>query len=78
MIGGLLLQFYFAVIILKWDLGYQFFSWLGDKVQTFLSFTDYGSEFVFGPKFMDHIFAMKVSPKYAKSLHAKSLNSEMH
>ena len=61
MIGGLLLQFYFAVIILKWNIGYEFFRWLGEKVQTFLSFTDYGSEFVFGPKFMDHIFAMKVN-----------------
>ena len=59
-VGGLTLQFYFAVIILKWDVGYKVFQFLGHEVQSFLSYTDYGSEFVFGKKYVDHIFAMKV------------------
>ncbi|XP_041367235.1 solute carrier family 28 member 3-like [Gigantopelta aegis] len=61
-VGGLTLQFYFAVLILKWDVGYKVFRFLGHEVQTFLSYTDYGSEFVFGKKYIDHIFAMKVLP----------------
>ncbi|XP_067649250.1 uncharacterized transporter HI_0519-like [Haliotis asinina] len=61
-LGGFTLQFYFAVIILKWDIGYKVFQFLGQEIQKFLSFTDYGSKFVFGDKYIDHIFAMKVLP----------------
>nr|XP_022310861.1 solute carrier family 28 member 3-like isoform X1 [Crassostrea virginica]XP_022310862.1 solute carrier family 28 member 3-like isoform X1 [Crassostrea virginica]XP_022310863.1 solute carrier family 28 member 3-like isoform X1 [Crassostrea virginica] len=57
---GLILQFYFAIAILRWDPGYQAFRWLGDRVSEFLLYTDKGSEFVFGEKYTDHFFAFKV------------------
>ncbi|XP_046373166.2 solute carrier family 28 member 3-like isoform X2 [Haliotis rufescens] len=61
-LGGFTLQFYFAVLILKWDIGYRVFYFLGKEIQKFLAFTDFGSKFVFGDKYTDHIFAMKVLP----------------
>ncbi|XP_060569421.1 solute carrier family 28 member 3-like [Ruditapes philippinarum] len=60
--GGFCLQFYFALIILRWQAGFDLLSWLGQRVQEFLDLTNYGAEFVFGSKFTDHIFAMKVLP----------------
>ncbi|OWF39347.1 solute carrier family 28 member 3-like [Mizuhopecten yessoensis] len=60
--GGLLLQFFFASLILKLSVGYTAFKFLGDKIQIFLSFTNTGTEFVFGEKYTDHFFAMKVLP----------------
>ncbi|XP_069109909.1 uncharacterized transporter HI_0519-like isoform X1 [Argopecten irradians] len=60
--GGLLLQFFFASLILKLDVGYTAFKFLGDKIQIFLSFTNNGTQFVFGEKYTDHFFAMKVLP----------------
>jgi nucleoside permease NupC len=59
-IGGFFLQFFFATLILKWDVGYQFFSFLGDEARKFLAYTDVGSRFVFGDKYTDHIFVMMV------------------
>ncbi|ESO84568.1 hypothetical protein LOTGIDRAFT_132040, partial [Lottia gigantea] len=61
-LGGFTLQFFLAVMILKWDVGYKLFHFLGGVVQVFLSYTDVGSKMVFGDKFMDHFFAMKVLP----------------
>lgn len=45
---GLCLQFIFGLLILRWDYGRQFFDCLGNKIDTFLGFTDSGSSFVFG------------------------------
>jgi len=59
-LGGFCLQFYFAVIILRWNAGYQALQWVGQRVSQFLAFTDEGSRFVFGDNFTDHFFAMKV------------------
>lgn len=59
---GIMLQFIFALIILRWGIGYQAFQWLGDRVMEFLAYTDDGAIFVFGTKFTDHFFAMKVLP----------------
>ncbi|KAK7109722.1 hypothetical protein V1264_013713 [Littorina saxatilis] len=61
-IGGFVLQFYFAALILKWDAGYRLFSFLGEEARKFLAYTDVGSKFVFGAKFSDHIFVMQVLP----------------
>ncbi|XP_076461368.1 solute carrier family 28 member 3-like [Babylonia areolata] len=61
-VGGFILQFYFATLILKWDYGYKAFSFLGEEARKFLAFTDVGSRFVFGDKFTDHIFVMQVLP----------------
>ncbi|XP_062600358.1 solute carrier family 28 member 3-like isoform X1 [Saccostrea cucullata] len=60
--GGLALQFFFAALILKWSVGQAVFEFLGNQVQTFLSFTNTGTKFVFGDKYTDHPFAMMVLP----------------
>lgn len=60
--GGLALQFFFAAMILKWDVGQAVFEFLGNQVQTFLEFTNTGTKFVFGDKYTDHPFAMVVLP----------------
>ncbi|XP_048753840.1 solute carrier family 28 member 3-like isoform X2 [Ostrea edulis] len=61
-LGGLALQFFFAALILKTDVGQAVFEFLGTQVQTFLSFTNTGTKFVFGDKYTDHPFAMMVLP----------------
>lgn len=58
---GLVLQFFFALIILRWRFGYRAFEYLGKRVQEFLSYSDKGAMFVFGEKYTDHFFAFKVS-----------------
>ncbi|CAG2121265.1 unnamed protein product, partial [Medioppia subpectinata] len=45
---GVLLQFLFGLFILRWSFGKQVFECIGQKVSTFLEFTDSGSSFVFG------------------------------
>ncbi|KAF2362673.1 Concentrative nucleoside transporter metazoan/bacterial [Trinorchestia longiramus] len=45
---GLALQFILGLLILRWPIGRTVFECLGDKVSTFLAYTDAGSEFVFG------------------------------
>ncbi|XP_064613628.1 solute carrier family 28 member 3-like isoform X2 [Liolophura sinensis] len=58
---GLGLQMALAMFI-QWECGYEVFRFLGSQVQTFLSYTDEGSSFVFGQKFTEHPFAFKVLP----------------
>ncbi|GAB6028853.1 hypothetical protein CHUAL_004655 [Chamberlinius hualienensis] len=45
---GLGLQFLLALFVLRWEVGKEVFECLGDKVQTFLNFTNQGSSFVYG------------------------------
>lgn len=61
-IGGTLLQFLFAVFILKTGPGLVFFSWVGDVFTSLLDFSDAGARFVFGEKFKEFFFAFKVLP----------------
>jgi len=61
-VWGLAIQFILALIILRWDFGYQAFVWLGNRVAEFLDHTDAGSSFVFGDQFRMHFFAFKVLP----------------
>ncbi|XP_022111135.1 solute carrier family 28 member 3-like isoform X2 [Acanthaster planci] len=61
-IWGLALQFILGLFILRTSIGFEIFNFLGDVVQTFLEFTDAGSEFVFGAGFQEHFFAFKVLP----------------
>lgn len=42
------LQFIFGLIVLRWETGRQVFKCLGDKITTFLNFTNAGSGFVYG------------------------------
>ncbi|MCI0334854.1 MAG: NupC/NupG family nucleoside CNT transporter [Planctomycetes bacterium] len=61
-VGGLLLQFAFAAIILQTKYGSQFFNALDIAFTTLLACVNAGSEFVFGPGFTEHFFAFKVLP----------------
>ncbi|CAL1534109.1 unnamed protein product [Lymnaea stagnalis] len=60
-IGGFALQFYFAAFILKWDKGQDLFQELGSLFTSFLGFSKFGAQFVFG-KLEDHFFAFLVLP----------------
>ncbi len=61
-VGGLLLQFAFAAIILQTTYGSQFFNALDIAFTTLLGCVNAGSEFVFGSGFSEHFFAFKVLP----------------
>ena len=61
-VGGLVLQFAFAAIILQTTYGSDFFDLLDKAFTTILSCVGAGSEFVFGPGFAEHFFAFKVLP----------------
>jgi len=45
---GLAIQFYFALLILRTQWGYDAFQWLGSRIKEFLEHTDAGVNFVFG------------------------------
>ncbi|CAG0891607.1 unnamed protein product [Cyprideis torosa] len=47
-IWGMGLQFVFGLLILRWEVGKSIFKCIGDKVSTFLGYTDSGSGFVYG------------------------------
>ncbi|XP_063769863.1 solute carrier family 28 member 3 isoform X2 [Pseudophryne corroboree] len=59
---GIGLQFLLGLLILRTKPGFDAFNWLGIQVQTFLEYSDTGSKFVFGDKYIDHFFAFKVLP----------------
>ena len=60
--GGLLLQFCFALVVLKTDPGRALFMLIGDTFEGLLGYVDAGSEFVFGKDFRNFFFALKVLP----------------
>ncbi|KAF6729681.1 Solute carrier family 28 member 3 [Oryzias melastigma] len=62
LISGIGLQFVFGLLILRTEFGLQALTWVGNKVEMFLSFTDAGSKFVFGDNFTDHFFVFRVMP----------------
>ena len=64
---GLGLQIVFAYLVLRWSGGRAAFAWMGQKVDWFLNFANYGSTFVFGPlaqntKPWGVVFAFQVLP----------------
>jgi CNT family concentrative nucleoside transporter len=59
---GTLLQFVFALIILKTTPGELFFKGIGEAFNWVTDLADEGSKFVFGDDFKDHFFAFKVLP----------------
>lgn len=61
-VGGLLLQFGLALLILKTLPGQLAFRAIGDFFTRLLGFVDVGSRMVFGPSFEDFYFAFKVLP----------------
>jgi CNT family concentrative nucleoside transporter len=60
--GGLMLQFGFALLILRTDTGRTVFAWLGAVFEKLLDFVNAGSSFVFGKDYADFYFAFKVLP----------------
>ncbi|CAD7077356.1 unnamed protein product [Hermetia illucens] len=60
---GLIAQFLLGVVCIRWEVGRSIFQCLGDKVATFLHFTNNGSKFVFGDQLInDQIFAFAILP----------------
>lgn len=58
---GLYIQFIFGLITIRWSVGRSIFQCLGNKVATFLSYTDAGSSFVYGDMLIGAgVFAFKV------------------
>lgn len=61
-VGGLILQFSFAAIILQTAWGSRAFDAVDFAFNKLLGCVDAGSSFVFGPGFSEHFFAFKVLP----------------
>ncbi|XP_055337536.1 solute carrier family 28 member 3-like isoform X2 [Paramacrobiotus metropolitanus] len=61
-VWGIAIQLIFGLIVLRWDAGRSVFVWMGDLVESIITFTDAGSEFVFGANFREHFFAFAVCP----------------
>ncbi|XP_029808440.1 sodium/nucleoside cotransporter 1 isoform X1 [Suricata suricatta] len=59
---GLGLQFALGLLVLRTEPGFITFRWMGDQIQTFLSYTDAGSSFVFGEAMVKGVFAFQVLP----------------
>ncbi|XP_067649041.1 solute carrier family 28 member 3-like [Haliotis asinina] len=59
---GIVIQFVFAVLILRTPWGYALFDWSGHRVEEFLSYGNAGAEFVFGKNYRDHRIAFAVLP----------------
>lgn len=59
---GIALQYILALIILRWEFGYNVFKYLGDRVTEFLAYSDDGALFMFGSPLEVHFFAFKVLP----------------
>ncbi|KAM4579458.1 solute carrier family 28 member 3-like [Fundulus diaphanus] len=62
LISGIGLQFFFGLLILRTTFGLTVVRWLGKQAEIFLSYTDAGSQFVFGDSYTDHFFAFRVMP----------------
>ncbi|XP_077630397.1 sodium/nucleoside cotransporter 1 [Crocuta crocuta] len=59
---GLGLQFALGLFVIRTEPGFIAFRWMGHQVQTFLSYTDVGSSFVFGEAMVKGVFAFQVLP----------------
>jgi CNT family concentrative nucleoside transporter len=61
-LGGLVLQFSFAALILLTEPGRAFFSGVDSVFNQLMSCVDAGSQFVFGENYLEHPFAFRVLP----------------
>ena len=62
LVVGILVQYMLGVFVLRTEIGFRMFRFMGDKVDQFLDYIDNGCRLVFGPNFKDHYFAFKVMP----------------
>jgi len=60
--SGVVIQFIFALLILKTTPGGMLFNGARVTVAKIIGFSDAGAQFVFGPAFKDHFFAFSVLP----------------
>ncbi|VDI79233.1 pyrimidine nucleoside transport protein [Mytilus galloprovincialis] len=64
-IWGILLQFLFGLIILRWPIGYGFFQFIAGQISAFLSYTDNASKIVFGEEgIKEHPIVFKVPAQH--------------
>ena len=61
-ITGVLLQLVFGIIVLKTGPGRWFFDQARIAIEAVISFSEQGSEMLFGKNFRDHFFAFSVLP----------------
>ncbi|SDC19797.1 concentrative nucleoside transporter, CNT family [Melghirimyces thermohalophilus] len=64
-LGGLVIQFSFALIVLKWEAGKEALSWFSAKVQSLINYANDGISFLFGDLLKGNegpIFALQVLP----------------
>ncbi|XP_052075476.1 solute carrier family 28 member 3-like [Mytilus californianus] len=62
-IWGILLQFLFGLIILRWPIGYGVFEFIASQISAFLSYTDNATKIVFGEEGLkEHPIVFKVLP----------------
>ena len=73
---GLVLQFIFGLGILRWKPGRLFFECIGKKVDAFLSFTDKGSSFIYGPLISRKPFLPHLLPNDSLAFNVTSLINE--
>ncbi|XP_053181129.1 solute carrier family 28 member 3-like [Scomber japonicus] len=62
LLSGIGLQFVFGLLILRTTVGLGALEWLGKQAESFMSYADVGSKFVFGETYTDHFFVFKVMP----------------
>lgn len=64
-IGGLILQFTFGLITIRWKTGRDILECVGNKVTAFLNYAQQGATFVYGVEIVEKqkVFAFMVSVK---------------
>lgn len=75
MTWGLVLQFLFGLLILRWPLGRSVIECIGQKIDRFLAFTNQGSSFVFGYLVTQQMFNVN---KLSNSSLAFNVTSEVN
>ncbi|XP_055837691.1 solute carrier family 28 member 3 isoform X2 [Episyrphus balteatus] len=62
-ITGILCQFVLGLVCIRWEVGRKIFECLGNKVATFLKYSEEGSRFVYGERIInDSVFAFATLP----------------
>ncbi|XP_012171534.1 solute carrier family 28 member 3 isoform X1 [Bombus terrestris] len=62
-LSGLILQFLFGLLLIRWPLGRSIFQCLANKVEGFLNFAKSGASFIYSDKLVtDGVFAFSVLP----------------
>ncbi|CAH1785453.1 unnamed protein product [Owenia fusiformis] len=60
---GLSIQLIFGLLVLRWEPGYEAFSWMSNQIKVFLEYAAVGSEFVFGELYQNHPFVFEAIPQ---------------